>query len=89
MKMNLSEIVWPICLLKCDAALRQLRVGEELDLVVKDGELIDAVCRIITGHPNLTHEINQIGDHYHIMVHRLQMATEIMSTDQKQRRRPS
>lgn len=88
-KLNLSEIVWPICLLKCDAALRQLSVGGELDLMVKDVELIDAVSRIINSHPNLTYEINQVGDHYHIMVHCLQMTTEMKGTNQKQRRWPS
>lgn len=88
-RLNLSEIVWPICLLKCDAALRQLSIGEALDLVVKDVELIDALSRIINSHPDLTYKINQVGDHYHIMVHHLQMTTAMMGTDQKQHRRPS
>ena len=86
--LNLSEIVWPICLLKCDAALRQLGVGEALDLVVKDVDLIDALSRIIKMHPDLTYEISKVGDHYHIMVNRLQMTAEMMDTNQKQRRPP-
>lgn len=85
MRLNLSEIVWPICLLKCDAALRQLRVGEALDLMFKDRELIDAVSRIIISHPHLTYEINQAGDYHHIIVHRLQMTAEMMDRDKKQR----
>ena len=88
-KLNLSEIVWPICLLKCDAALRQLSAGCELELMVNDVDLIDALCRIINAQPDLSYEINQAENHCHIRVRRLQMAAEMKDIDQKKSRRPS
>jgi TusA-related sulfurtransferase len=87
-KLNLSEIVWPICLLKCDAALRQLSAGCELELMVNDVDLIDALCRIINAQPDLIYEINQAENHYHIRVHRFQRAAEMKVIDQKKRRQP-
>ncbi len=74
MELNLSEIVWPICLLKCDAALNQLNVGEELNLVIKDVDLIKTLANIIKSYPGLTWEVGSDGDYYHIKVNRHKMS---------------
>jgi TusA-related sulfurtransferase len=68
MELDLNDIVWPICLLKCNTALNGLRGGEELTLIVKDTDLISHLTRIIDSYGNLDHEITEFGDSFRIIV---------------------
>lgn len=76
MELNLSEIVWPICLLKCNATLQQMKPGGHLLINVEDADMVDNLVKIITSYPDLTHDVVKADGSCQIMVRDLRSAKE-------------
>ena len=68
MELNLSEIVWPICLLKCNATLQQMKPGDYLLIIVEDADVVENLIQIITSYSDLCHEVDQRDGTCRIMV---------------------
>jgi TusA-related sulfurtransferase len=70
MEINLSDIVWPVCVLRCHEALKQLQPGEDLNLTVCDPDVVHNILLLIKSQPDLRFKQSQQLESYRIMVHR-------------------
>lgn len=68
MELDLRKIMWPICLLKCNVALQQIRIDGELTLTIGDIETADNLIRIIRSYPDLTYEMTDTRQNDRILV---------------------
>ena len=53
MEINLSDIVWPVSVLRCHEALKQLQPGEGLTLIVCDPGVVENILLLIKSQPEL------------------------------------
>ncbi len=71
MEINLRNIVWPVSVLRCNEALRQLQPGEELTLTVCDPGVVNNIILLINSQPDLRFKQCQEAESYQITVHRM------------------
>jgi TusA-related sulfurtransferase len=71
MEINLRDIVWPVSVLRCNEALRQLQPGEELTLTVCDPGVVNNIILLIKSQPDLRFKQSQESESYQIVVHRM------------------
>ncbi len=65
---DIREIAWPICVLKCKKEVSQLKKGEQIDVLVKD---IDVVNNLVTLMEQLLdHSIEKLkeNNHYRLII---------------------
>ena len=70
MEINLSDIVWPVSVLRCNEALKQLQPGEDLTLTVCDPGVVNNILLLIKSQPDLRFKQCRESKSYQIMVHR-------------------
>ncbi len=46
-ELNLVGVVWPVCLLQCSSELNRLYAGEEIDVLVRDPNVLKELLIII------------------------------------------
>lgn len=71
MEINLSDIVWPVSVLRCHEALKQLQPGEGLTLIVCDPGVVENILLLIKSQPELCFKQCHESEVYHIIVHRM------------------
>jgi TusA-related sulfurtransferase len=71
MEIDLSDIVWPACVLRCNEALKQLQPGEDLTLTVCDPGVVKNILLLIKSQPDLRFKQCQESESYQIRVHRM------------------
>jgi TusA-related sulfurtransferase len=71
MEINLTDIVWPVSVLRCDEALKQLQPGEDLTLTVCDPGVVKNILLLIKSQPDLRFKQCQESESYQITVHRM------------------
>jgi len=71
MEINLADIVWPVSVLRCDEALKQLQPGEDLTLTVCDPGVVKNILLLIKSQPDLRFKQCQESESYQITVHRM------------------
>ncbi|MBL0716121.1 MAG: hypothetical protein JJV98_20745 [Desulfosarcina sp.] len=64
----MPDIVGPIGLLKCAAALKQMQAGETIELKVIDPDVFSALVRIIGNYPGCAMTLEQIPEGHRIIV---------------------
>jgi TusA-related sulfurtransferase len=71
MEINLSNMVWPGCVLRCNEALAQLQPGEDLTITLIDHDVVDNILLLIKSKPDLRSIASRESESYRITVHRL------------------
>ena len=71
MEINLSDMVWPVCVLRCNEVLKELRPGEDLTLTVRDPDVVKSILLIIKSKPDLRFKQFQGSESYQITVRRI------------------
>ena len=71
MEINLTNTVWPMCVLRCNEALKRLHPGEELTITLAEPELLDNILPLINNKPGLQSIKEHKHGSYHIIVRRM------------------
>jgi len=71
MEINLTDIVWPVCVIQCSEALARLEPGENLTITVSDPDVVLNIVLLIKSRPDLQFDQHQETDTHQISVRRL------------------
>ncbi len=71
MEIDLSDIVWPVCMLQCNEALTRLPPGEDLIITVCDPDVVTNILLLIKSQPDLRSTNFKEAEFYRISVHRM------------------
>jgi TusA-related sulfurtransferase len=76
MEINLGDMVWPMCVLRCNEALTRLQPGEDLTITVGDPDVVNNVLLLIKSQPDFrsmkSFKSQESGCH-RITVHRMEI----------------
>jgi len=70
MEINLSDMVWPVCLLRCNEILARLQPGETLSIIVSDPDMVNNILLLIKSQPDLQYNKSLESGSYRITVNR-------------------
>jgi TusA-related sulfurtransferase len=70
MDLNLRDMIWPVCVLRCNEALVGLSPGEALTLAVGDPGVVHNILLLIGSQPDLHYTQVREADYWTITVHR-------------------
>jgi TusA-related sulfurtransferase len=76
MEIDLSELVWPVCVLRCNEVLTQLQPGEELVITLCDPDVVKNVLLLVKSQPDLRSTQSQEKEFHRITVHRMKASQE-------------
>jgi TusA-related sulfurtransferase len=76
MEIDLRNIVWPVCVLRCNEVLTQLQSGEELVITVCDPDVVKNVLLLIKSQADLRSTQSQEKEFQRITVHRMRARQE-------------
>lgn len=71
MEINLSDMVWPVCVLRCNDTIARLQPGETLSIIVSDPDMVNNILLLIKSKPDLEYNSTPESGSYRIMVNRI------------------
>jgi len=73
MEINLSYMIWPVCLLRCNETLSRLQPGETLSVIVSDPDMVNNILLLIKSQPDLQYNKSRESGSYRITVNRMRV----------------
>ena len=70
-ELNLIGVVWPVCLLQCNSELNRLYAGEEIDVIVKDPDVLKDLLIILERSSDHLVTTSKQGERYRLHILRL------------------
>lgn len=71
MEIDLTDIVWPVCVIQCNEALTRLEPGDDLTITVSDPDVVHNIVLLIKSRPDLQFDQHRESRSFRIRVHRL------------------
>lgn len=71
MEIDLTDIVWPVCVIQCNEALTRLEPGDDLTITVTDPDVVHNIVLLIKSRPDLQFDQHDEFRSFRIRVHRL------------------
>jgi TusA-related sulfurtransferase len=71
MEIDLTDIAWPVSVIRCSEALARLEHGENLTIAVSDPDVVLNIVLLIKSRPDLQFDQHQKSDTYQISMRRL------------------
>jgi TusA-related sulfurtransferase len=71
MEIDLTDIVWPVCVIQCNEALTRLEPGDDLAITVSDPDVVHNIVLLIKSRPDLQFDQQRESRSFRICVHRL------------------
>ena len=70
-RMSLSDIPWPISILKCNQRLEEMRCGECLEITLDDPHTKDNLVMLLNALSDFTFELGRSGAGFLLMIRKL------------------
>ena len=67
-RLDLTEIEWPICLLEFNKALEETKAGDTLEVVVDDRDVLMSVSMIVHNSPSQIIAVSEVSGHSNIRI---------------------
>jgi TusA-related sulfurtransferase len=83
-KLDLTGIVWPVCLLKFKSVLDEVEPGYGLEVSLCDPDVVRSLGKIIDNSPGLTANINTESGRHCIRIHKREVQTKIFPSRRNQ-----
>jgi TusA-related sulfurtransferase len=71
MEINLCDMIWPVCVLRCNEALARLQPGEKLIIIICDLDIINNIILLIKSQEDLKYDSSNESGSYRIVVTRM------------------
>jgi TusA-related sulfurtransferase len=66
--LNLIGVISPVCLLECKSVLAEMAVGAELEVLLRDPEVVETLVKIIERSHDRLVQCDWQGDHFRIIL---------------------
>jgi len=70
MEIDLSDMVWPVSVIRCNEVLNRLQPGEDAVLIVEDPDVVNNIRLLLLSRQAIESEVRQESKGYRIRVHR-------------------
>ena len=67
-KLDLTETIWPYCLLECNKAVDELSGDEELEVLVDDADVFKQICMLVQKTFRRSYTAKIDNGVYHILI---------------------
>ena len=68
MRLDLTEIKWPVCLLEFNRALEETAAGDTLEVVVEDRDVLMSVSMIVHNSPSKIIAVDEVSGQSNIRI---------------------
>ncbi len=69
---NLTDIPWPVSLLRCNQCLGKMRPGDERIIILEDVSLKDNLILLFNAMPELSFQVRESRGVYHMNIKKMQ-----------------
>ncbi|MCP3871556.1 MAG: hypothetical protein GY699_00155 [Desulfobacteraceae bacterium] len=69
---DIQDIDWPICILNCKKEINQMRKGEQIQILVKDIDVVNSLIALVEQLLDHTIEKHKENNHYRLVINKRQ-----------------
>lgn len=68
LKLDIQDIDWPISILNCKKEVNQMKTGEQIEVLVKDIDVVNNLVSLIEQLPDHSIEKLRENNHYKLII---------------------